>query len=183
MKDKITIWIKKLNAISSSIRSEFGSLSGEDLNWKPGEDNWSIAQIIEHIITTNKTYFPIFSQLSEGTFKTPLLGKLPFMPSLLGNLILNSVKPETKRKMKTLAIWEPSRSFISGDIVVRFVSHQQQLIQKIESINSMFGKNIVIHSPPNKFIVYTLDKAIQILVYHEERHLIQAREVLSLKSS
>jgi len=183
MGDKITIWKEKLQSISSNINSEFGSMSSEDLNWNPGIEKWSISQIIEHIIKTNTSYFPIFDQLREGTFKTTFFGKIPFMTSLFGILILNSVKPDRKRKLKTLNIWEPSTSFISADIVVHFKKHQQQLIQKVESLKELLDKNIVIHSPANKYIVYTLDTSIEILVLHEERHLNQAREIRRMKFS
>jgi hypothetical protein len=41
-------------------------------------------------------------------------------------------------------------------------------------------KGTVISSPANKYIVYKLETAFDIIVAHEERHLEQAKEVLSV---
>jgi hypothetical protein len=62
----------------------------------------------------------------------------------------------------------------------QFARHQERLSQYI---NDLDGINIAIASPASKFIVYTLDKALDIITTHEKRHLEQARELAGLLKS
>ena len=41
-------WTNRIDEITNSFNNEFGELTAEQLNWKPTEQVWSIAQNIEH---------------------------------------------------------------------------------------------------------------------------------------
>src|SRR6266487_1097548 len=120
-------WIEELDDVTLSIKNEFGGLSDEELNWKPNASTWSVGQIIDHLFVVNKTYFPIFSQLKNNEYQLIWLGKIDFMVRFFGDLILKSVNPDRKKKMKTLSIWEPSKSRIETDIIQKFSEQQQTL--------------------------------------------------------
>lgn len=173
---KIPIWENKLNQISFDFKSEFSSLNFEELNWKPSPKVWSVGQVLHHLITINKTYFPIIEQLKSGTYKKPFMARFPFMVNFFGNFILKGVDPNQKRKTKTFPIWEPAQSDIPADILLRFDQHQKELIELIKSCDLLLQKNSIISSPANHNIVYTLEKAFDIITTHEERHLIQAKK-------
>jgi hypothetical protein len=178
--DKISRWNDKVQKTTVSFLAEFGKLSEKELNWKPGPESWSIAQVMDHIMTTNESYFPIFEKISKRKYKSSRMGKIPFVPSLMGKMILRSVRPEEKRKTKTFRSWDPDQSSIPVEIVEKFSLHQQDLMVRVKSVEDFLGGNFIIHSPLSRYIVYSLDDAIEILVVHEERHLNQAREVLRL---
>ena len=54
-------WTSTLNDISKQSLSEFGSLTSEQLNWKPASNTWSIAQNLDHLIVVNETYYPVLA--------------------------------------------------------------------------------------------------------------------------
>ncbi len=56
--------------------------------------------------------------------------------------------------------------------------HQSNLKELIESSKDLVEAGVVISSPANKNIVYKLEKAFDIIIIHEQRHLEQAKEVL-----
>ena len=172
-------WIKQIDKTTIEFQQLFDKLSTEDLNWKPSPSTWSIAQNIDHLIVINKTYFPILGELKSGKFKTPFLGKIDFIVTYLGKLILKAVEPSRKKKTKTFSIWEPSESKIAADILVQFSNHQIKLKQEILAVKDLVNKGTVIASPANKNIVYKLETAFDVIVTHEQRHLVQAKEVLS----
>ena len=172
--------IAQIDLTTEAFRKQFGSLTAEQLNWKPNESQWSIAQNIDHLIVINESYYPIFEKLRSGNLKTPFVGKVGFLVSLFGKLILKGVQPDRKQKMKTFPIWEPSKSEISGNILERFEAHQTSLKDEIQSLSPYIEKRAVIFSPANNRIVYRLDTALDIIISHEKRHLEQAREVLAL---
>lgn len=181
MGKKILEWQARLQGVTNAFMVEFGSLTEKDLNWKPSESVWSIAQIMEHIIITNLSYFPIFDLVKKNKFTTPWIGKIPLVPSFMGKIILFYVQPDMKKKSRTMPVWEPSYSVITVEIFRRFQCHQEEFIQWILSLEGCLEKNPIIHSPASKKIVYSLDVGIEIMVTHEERHLNQAREVMMIK--
>ena len=65
------------------------------------------------------------------------------------------------------------------EIIDRFATHQQELIKWMKRSEPFIMKDIIIHSPANKIIVYKLEKAFDLIVTHERRHLNQAKELLS----
>ena len=54
-------WTSQLDKITEHFVADFGSLSAEQLNWKPNSQTWSIAQNIDHLIVVNQTYYPILT--------------------------------------------------------------------------------------------------------------------------
>lgn len=174
------MWNDKIQEITDSFSKAFRDVPGNELNWKPFETSWSIAQVIDHIMITNRSYYPIFEQIKTNTFKTPWIGKIPWIPDLTGRMILSYVRPDRKKRSKTSRLWEPSRSQIQFDILDRFKDHQQELLLWIRILSNHTDRDMIIHSPASKMIVYPLHLAIEILISHEERHLNQAREVLGM---
>ena len=171
-------WITQIDETTTAFQASFDTLTEEQLNWKPNPETWSIAQNIDHLITINQTYFPILAALKTGKYQPHLLAKIGFLTSFFGKMLLNAVKPTTKKKIKTFPIWEPVTSQISGDILARFAKHQAQLKQEITTAKEFVEKGTVISSPANKYIVYKLATAFDIIVMHEQRHLEQAKALL-----
>jgi hypothetical protein len=172
-------WTNKIDEITNGFKEAFGKLSVEQLNWKPNEQTWSIAQNIDHLIVINNTYYPTINSIRQGTYKLPFMGKMGFMVNFLGKMVLDAVNPDRKKKMKTFPIWEPAKSTIEGDILIRFEKNQTELKSMITGCKDLLEKGTVISSPANKNIVYKLETAFDIIVTHESRHLAQAKEVLA----
>lgn len=174
----MTDWNQRIDNVTERVVSHFSDLTMEELNWKPDPDTWSIAQNLDHLITINESYFPILADLRLGKFEPPLMGKFGFMVSLFGKTILKSVQPDRKKKIKTFPIWEPRSSQIPADIVEKFKQHQAELKQQIDNSKKLIKQGAIISSPANKNIVYKLETAFQIIITHEQRHLVQAMENL-----
>src|SRR5688500_18874631 len=99
----ITRLQKELDHLNEQFQSAFAELSPIELNWKPDMKTWSVAQNLDHIITVNESYYPVIESVRKGTYKVPLIGKLPFMTGFFGNLILKAVSPDRRRKSKTFS--------------------------------------------------------------------------------
>lgn len=82
--------------------------------------------------------------------------------------------------MKTFQIWESEIGDIDGNILHRFVRHQNALKGLIASAQELVNQKVVISSPAFKFIAYKLETAFDILVTHKKRLLKQAKQVLLL---
>ena len=173
-------WPLQIDKITKHFVADFGSLSTEQLNWKPNPQTWSIAQNIDHLIIVNETYYPVLTSVKEGTYQTPFIARLGFMVSFLGKTVFKAVQPDRKKKMKTFPVWEPTTSQVKDDIINQFKKHQGELKRQIETSKDLVEKGTVISSPANKNIVYKLETAFDIIVSHEQRHFEQAKEILQL---
>ncbi len=183
MKKKINNWIAELDSNTAKIREAFGHLSPEILNTKPDANNWSIGQVIEHLLLSTESYYPAFEQLRNGTYNVPFIGKIGFINNLFGNMIQKAVKPTTKTKTKTFPIWQPQQSSVPADIVEKFVASQEVLKAFIKDSAPLLEKKAVISSPANKNLTYKLEKCFDIIIDHQKRHYDQAKRVLEEVSS
>jgi hypothetical protein len=174
-------WLDQIDSTTAGFKESFLRLSGDELNWKPDPKTWSIAQNIHHLIVINGTYKPIIKSVREGTYQMPWIGRWKFMVDFFGRMILKYVSPDRKNRTQTFRAAWPSSSTIEADIVNQFVEHQTDLKSFIQSCQDLLDAETIISSPANKNIVYTLKSAFDIIVAHEQRHLVQARELNDLR--
>lgn len=171
-------WINEIDKLSKEVQETFGDLDKDALFIKPDGKSWSIAENLEHLITVNGSYFPIFKQLIDNTFVGAFIGKFSFFSKLFGNMIYRSVSDGGKKKIRTFPLWEPKIEEGEADIIEKFLSHQEDLKNWIRELGPYIEKEAIIHSPANKLIVYSLPQALDIIVAHEKRHLEQAKNAL-----
>lgn len=175
---QIERWKKILDDVTNEVQKNFASLTVDVLNKKPNADTWSIAQVLEHIIIINESYYPVIENVRNGNYKVGYFGSGQFMTHFWFKTIYKSIHPDNKKKSKTQAIWQPASSNIDSEIVNHFVLHQNKFKMFLDGCSDLVENNTVIHSPAAKFITYTTGQAFEIITAHEQRHLIQAREVL-----
>ena len=180
MEQKINHWKQRIDAVSQAIVVICDDLDGRALNRRPSPDSWSVAQILEHLITINQSYFPMLDKIVLGEYRLPLHGRLPFLRRFFGRFVLKGVHPDRRRRMKTFPIWEPSQSDLPADMVDRFLKHQAKLKSRMEDAAPLLESNVTIHSPASRMIVYPLNDAFENIVTHEERHLEQIKDVLDI---
>ncbi len=177
--EKQELWIKELHEINEEVIHTFGDVAHEKIYLRTNSQSWSIAENLDHLIKVNSSYFPIFQKLEAGTFHGAFIAKIGLFPKLLGNAIYKSVSDGDRKKVKTFPLWEPSANEKAGDIIAEFQKHQQELIHWFREMEPFVQKKVIIHSPVNRLIVYSLEKAFDIIVSHEKRHVDQAKEVLA----
>ncbi|MCO6511187.1 MAG: DinB family protein [Aridibacter famidurans] len=169
--------IARLCEVTSDVKSSFGGLTADQLNWKPLPDKWSVAQCIDHLITTNRAYFKRLEEVVGGDLRPNLWSRIPFWSGLVGYLIKRSVDPQNRKKMKTFPVFEPSQSDVPDSIIEDFADCQEKLMSYIRQTDHLDRKKIKIASPVSDKAPLTLASAFEILVIHERRHFDQAVEV------
>lgn len=169
--------INDARAVTAEAESRFGHLSTEQLNWRPSDTEWSVAQCLEHLILSHAGYIPIVDRIARGEHRPSLKERLPLLPRLFGSIVLRAVQPQTKQKIKARPNFQPSRSEIGPDIVSRFKTQQQQLIDHMNHTKDVDLNNTIITSPVLSIATYSLLNAYRIIVAHGQRHLAQAKRV------
>lgn len=168
----------KLRAITDDAMASFGELTPAQLNWKPGQDRWSVAQCLDHLLTTNRSYEPAIRKLLSGDASKTFWERLPLFPSLWASLLIKSLDPKSTRKIKAPKSFEPAASDLPATIVKDFAAHQAQIIDFMEAAFAKQLEQTVITSPAAKFVTYTVRDAFRVVVVHEQRHLQQAKRIM-----
>jgi hypothetical protein len=165
-------------AIAGDAKTLFSHLNPQQLNWKPAADSWSVAQCLDHLISGNCEYHPIFDRILKSDYKKTFLHRMPFLPALFGRMMIKVVSPDSQRKFKAPGAAQPSSSSIDSQIVGRFVAHQRETLAKIRSLEDKDPAGIIITSPFASVVVYSLLDAFRVVVAHERRHFAQAQRVM-----
>ena len=181
MDDRRDLIIAQLKEVADDASGYFGGLSADQLNWKPGEKSWSIAQCFDHLITTHSLYFPLFERLAVGGYKPGLWEKISPLSGFFGRFLIKSMRPENPKKMKTTAKAEPSKSEIGHDIIERYAEHQRQMIEHLKRVPAEIDPaRTIVTSPLLGVVTYSLDDTYMILAVHSQRHLGQAKRVMEV---
>ena len=122
MDERIESIISDMSAVAEDAKVTFGMLSNEQLNWKPGEKSWSVAQCLDHIIKTNEEFGPEFARLSSGARKNSFWENYSPFTGWAGRFLIKAVSEDSKKaKAPSKAIVPPSD--IESGIVDRFCDH------------------------------------------------------------
>ena len=168
--------ITAVNQIAADTKSTFGQLSPQQLNWKPAAERWSVGQCFDHLLTSNKGYFPIIDEVLKGR-KQSVWESMPLLPDLAGKLLIKSLDPANTRKIKAPKRFQPAQSDIRASVVNDFVDQQTQIAEKMKATAHLDLEKIVTTSPVTSAITYSLMDAYRIIVVHEHRHFQQAKRV------
>ena len=168
-----------LQKTADDAKTEFGELTVDQLNWKPAEKSWSVAQCFDHLIATHSLYFPEFESLKSGDAENNLWEKISPLSGFFGRFLIRGLDPKNEKPMKTTSKAEPSKSEISRDIIDRYVDHQSKMIAALKNISpAVDPAKRIITSPFLGLVTYSLDDAYTVLVVHSQRHLSQAKRVM-----
>ena len=160
--------------------AEFFSASDRPkLVYSPDAGKWSVVQALEHLNAYNRHCLPVIErELSSLTHDTNAW----FTSGYWGEKFTKMMRPtnvyEIKNKMKTQKRMSFPNSLNVETVVQEFIAGQDKFLQLLERAK---GKDLAkIHIPISltKLIKLRLGDTFRFLIAHEQRHMIQARNVL-----
>jgi hypothetical protein len=170
--------ISEFENVSEDIKNTFGGLSAEQLNWKPAQESWSVAQCLDHLIKSNEEFYPELDAIAAGTRKNTFWQNWSPMSGIAGGFLVATLKKDGQ-KVKTNEKMTPP-SDIPGDIIELFATHQSELIEKIRASASTEWRKVVLTSPFVKIMTYRMDIGLRAVIEHEKRHVRQAKRVVAM---
>jgi uncharacterized protein YndB with AHSA1/START domain len=164
--------------VAEETKRVFSGLSDEQVNWKPGAEEWSIGQCFDHLIVSNQPFVPIFEEILAGRRRPRLWERMPGLPRLFGRLLIAALRPDSGRKLAARPAFYPSRSRIAPAIIGTFLEQQERLRQLMDACRHLDLDGITITSPVLRVVTYSLMDACRIIVVHEQNHFVQATRVM-----
>lgn len=171
--------VSEAEKIRDETRARFGQLSPAQLNWKRSPEEWSVGQCFDHLILTNRPYFPLIEKIAAGQKPGRLWERMPLLPGLFGKLVLGAVSPESARKVKARKGFQPAQSDVDGQIISRFAEHQDELVRLMKATEALELERIIITSAISPVVIYSLLDGYRIMITHERRHFLQAERVMA----
>ncbi|HMB27780.1 MAG TPA: hypothetical protein VKS99_06715, partial [Blastocatellia bacterium] len=141
-------------------------------------DSWSVAQCLDHLISANHEYYPVFDRILKGEYRKTFWHGMPFLPAIFGRLMVKALSPDSQRKLKSPGAARPSSSSIDPQIVDRFIAHQRDTLAKMRLLGNSDPAGMIITSPFLSVVVYSLMDTFRLIVAHERRHFAQAQRVM-----
>jgi len=174
--EKLNNLILDLNTITDDARDAFGNLTGDQLNWKPSEKGWSVAQCLNHLILTNEQFYPEMDKLASGTRKNSFFENYSPFTGFFGRFLIKAVTEGSKpASAPSKKIVPPSD--LPADIVDRYCAHQEEMIEKLKLTGGTDWEKTIVTSPFMPIMTYSLADANKVLVEHSKRHINQAKRV------
>jgi len=165
------------------IRKRLIFLNADQRSWRPNKNAWSINDIFAHLNQYVQFYHKTFNNAIETTkHRDPIS---VFMPSPLGKSAWKSMKlgnaKNVKRKFRSQRSFNPSikPELITGHDVEDFESAQKELITIIERSAEVNMRKTKVPIASSKIIRLRLSDAMLFVVYHNERHIQQALNVVN----
>ena len=171
-------FLSEVQLLIDTATKQFGSLSENQINWKPSAEKWSIGECIEHLVVTQKLYNSkltelqlLFEDLGEGSFK--------FKHTFSGRLILKYVDPDSTTRTKTFKVFKPIIRQINTNIISSFCEGVETMISFAEKLHGADLTKLKISSPLTKLLRMNVGDALLINLYHDKRHLNQAEKIIN----
>lgn len=165
------------------VEKKMKHLSAEQLAWKPNAESWSLNEIFAHLNEYARFYHDAFQKkIAMTNYRTPTSN---FISSPLGRAAWKSMKlgnaKNVKRKFRAISAYNPSAttSLVQGNDWHYFMERQQELLIILESAKQINIRKAKAPISLSKIIKFRMGDAFYFVVYHNERHIQQAMNLLS----
>ena len=156
-------------------------LSAGQLNWRPAEGSWSIAECIDHLNVSNEHYAAaIEAAIAKGPAPRP--GASEPNLGLLERWFLKQMEPPAKIKQKAPKKFQPGAAFDKADLLERWRATHERLALLAERAEAVDLRRTKVVSPVSSLFKFSLLCILQVLPAHDRRHLWQAGRVREMMS-
>lgn len=165
------------------VEKKISFLSADQLNWQKTTNSWSIRQTLMHLNEYARFYHTEFvKRIDQTRFKEPIphfvsspLGKSAWKSMKLGNA------KNIKRRFHSPKQYNPlvNKELTDNDSVANFLRHQYELLQILDSATHVNLRKVKIPISISKIIRLRLGDALQFVIYHNERHVQQLKNIMS----
>lgn len=148
------------------------SLPETELQQRPANGGWSVAECIQHLTATNDLYIPI---LADALATAPE-GKGPYKMDWKGRLLKWVLEPPYRSKVKTMPSLEPKIENIDS-VLPDFLASQQRFLDAMAQWQGRALNKVLITSPFKKSLRYNIYSLFNVVAAHQRHHLWQAQRV------
>jgi hypothetical protein len=153
-------------------------LASDELNYKESPQKWSILECIEHLNLYGDFYLPELERRMLNA--QPNTGASVFSSGWIGNYFANLMRVKNGKitKMQTPRDKNPINSSLTTMTLDRFLKQQERLKTLLEQARRLDLTRTRVSISLTPLIKLRLGDTFRFFVYHIERHVAQAENVL-----
>jgi len=156
---------------------KYAQLDEKTLNWRPAEKKWSVLECLEHC-----NYYGVFYlDEIEKKMKNGKTGNenTIFKSGWLGNYFAKSMLPKEKlNKMNTFKSMNPLGSNLDKSTVEKYIHQQKRMLQLLQTARKIDLTKTKTGVTISNWIKLRLGDTFRVVIYHCQRHIVQADRVL-----
>ena len=152
-------------------------LSDQQINWRPSDGRWSIAECLAHLTAIGRAYIPPIEQAIERGLARGYFGGRDFEPGRIGRWLIAQMEPPPKRRMSAPRKIVPQRVESGSLVMSAYADMHRDLIRVVVSAKGLDLSRVKVSSPLMPLLRQPLGTWLGVLPAHERRHLWQARHV------
>lgn len=158
-----------LEETKEGLEESVKGLSDEQMQFKPAEDRWSIAQCVEHIILVEAS----LKNMLESKFKEPATPERRSEVTLSDEDVVDMITNRTS-KVKTSDEFQPDSKFSTAEEALKAFEDQRE-----NTVDFLKDLDVDMRNYVNDFPFGKLDghQAVLFLAGHAARHTAQIEEV------
>ncbi len=146
--------------------------SADVLNWKNEPKRWSALECIEHLNLYGDFYLP---EIEKRINQSRHTAEEYFNSGMLGNYFAKSMLPKERlNKMKTFKDKNPIGSKLDLSTIDRFIQQQHKTLELLDASRKVSLSKTKSSISISSFIKLRLGDAFRVVIYHNQRHLVQA---------
>jgi hypothetical protein len=150
-------------------------LNTEQLNWQPMSGSWSVGQCLEHLCIMNEAYMPAISAALEAKPDSPVE---QITPGWFGGWFLrNFVEPSPNGRRTSAPSKIRPGAKVDLSVIDRFLADNKSCRELIVRARAKDVNRIRFWNPFVPGLRFTVGTGLEIIVSHEQRHLLQAERV------
>ena len=166
--------IVQLDDCSRRARELVDGLSPAQLAARPAPESWSVAECIEHLTLTNRPFPALLRGVYDEARRGGLVGDGPFKTDLMGRLLVWTIEPPARLKVKARAPFQPVDVGDPGRVLPAFLELQEEIKACVREAAGLRLDKVKIPSPVDARVKYNAYAGLRIIAAHERRHLWQA---------
>lgn len=153
------------------------ALSEQELNHRSAPDRWSALECIEHLARYEDFYLP---ELDKRIKAKKHSASTEFTSGWLGEYFAKSMMPKEKlNKMKTFTNMNPQGSALDKGTLDRFEHQLREMLTRLQDARKVNLNRTKTSISISNFIKLRLGDTFRVVIYHNERHMLQAERAVA----
>lgn len=174
--------LQESNMLAHFVKEEVVTLEPGTLAQKPGVDQWSVIEVVDHL---NLVYDKYLDNMSKAIEAAPSLleGKaIQKKKTVLGSLSVYAMAPKKDKirfKMKTFDFFTPEIDEGEIDQVLgRFLANKERFNDLVRAARTRDIERVKIPTSLGEKVRFYLFQCMEFIIAHEKRHIVQMQRLI-----
>jgi hypothetical protein len=168
---------EQFEEIASEVVGFVDSLTDAQFCWKPGPDEWSVEECVEHLNATARSYLPCIDHGIHDAVARNFYSGGPFQYNRVGRFVVYLLEPPPRFRTSSPQAFKPGPKRARAEMMAGFRAFQVQFVDRLRQASGLHLAKARVQSPFTRWLRIPLGSSFAAMIAHERRHLWQMRRI------